>query len=62
MPLANDGAPVSYYKCDITDYDAFQKVANRIREEVGSPTVVFANAGFSRTKPILELSTRELGL
>ncbi|EXJ90179.1 hypothetical protein A1O3_03248 [Capronia epimyces CBS 606.96] len=51
-----------YYQCDITSFDKVQALAGKIREEVGDPTCVVANAGICRGKPILQASSRDIEL
>lgn len=45
---------VHYYECDITDADAIKDVGDRVRQDVGHPTVLFNNAGISRSGGVLE--------
>lgn len=45
---------VHYYKCDITSPATIHEVAERIRKEVGAPTVLINNAGVARGKTILD--------
>ncbi|KAI9591806.1 hypothetical protein BDF19DRAFT_453936 [Syncephalis fuscata] len=43
------------YKCDLRDPDMIKTVANRIREEIGTPTILINNAGVVYPGPILEI-------
>lgn len=43
-----------YYKCDLRSAANIDAVAERIRADVGDPTVVINNAGVARGKPVLE--------
>ncbi|KAJ5727657.1 hypothetical protein N7493_005477 [Penicillium malachiteum] len=47
-------ANVYFYKADITSPDALHQVAEAIRADVGSPTVLFNNAGVASKRPILD--------
>lgn len=47
------GTSVHFFKCDLTDAAAVKTMADRVRAEVGHPTVVFNNAGVARGAPIL---------
>jgi all-trans-retinol dehydrogenase (NAD+) len=47
-------ANVHYYQCDIRSPEKLNAVAERIRREVGEPTVVINNAGVARGKTLLE--------
>ncbi|KAF5568662.1 aldehyde dehydrogenase (NAD+) [Fusarium phyllophilum] len=51
---------VYYYKCDLTNYEQLQEVAGRIRREVGEPTIVVANAGVCRGKPLLKATKQDV--
>jgi len=51
---------VHFYQCDISDPLAVEATADRIREEVGSPTIIVNNAGIVHGKPILELEPHEV--
>ncbi|KAI9150873.1 Dehydrogenase RED2 [Paramyrothecium foliicola] len=53
---------VYYYKCDLTKYNQVQEVAASIRKDVGDPTIIIANAGICRGKPILEASELDVSL
>ncbi|KFA70430.1 hypothetical protein S40285_00596 [Stachybotrys chlorohalonatus IBT 40285] len=45
---------VHYYKCDLRSPENVSAVADKIRAEVGHPTVVINNAGVARGKSLLE--------
>jgi short-subunit dehydrogenase len=45
---------VHYYQCDIRSPEKLEAVAERIRQDVGDPTVVINNAGVARGKTMLE--------
>ncbi|KAJ3495598.1 hypothetical protein NLG97_g3279 [Lecanicillium saksenae] len=45
---------VHHYKCDLRSPSSVQEVAERVRREVGHPTVLINNAGVARGKTILE--------
>ncbi|KAH0531650.1 hypothetical protein TsFJ059_000454 [Trichoderma semiorbis] len=49
-----EGAHVSYYQCDLSDSNALKSTCERIRSEVGHPTVLFNNAGLVRGATIME--------
>ncbi|ATY62462.1 NAD(P)-binding domain [Cordyceps militaris] len=53
VPAAADGARVHFYQCDVADAAAVRAMADRVRDEVGHPTVLFNNAGVARGSPIL---------
>lgn len=60
--IAIPASNINYYKCDLTDFDAVQQTALRVREEVGNVSCVVANAGICRGKPILSATNRDIEL
>lgn len=56
------GSSVQFYKCDLTDAAAVKDMADKVREEVGHPTVLFNNAGVARGSPILLAPPEDLEL
>ncbi|KAL6871338.1 NAD(P)-binding protein [Trichoderma novae-zelandiae] len=48
------GVRLSYFQCDLSDANALRSTCERIRAEVGHPTVVFSNAGLVRGSSIME--------
>ncbi|KAK7226246.1 hypothetical protein V2G26_014249 [Clonostachys chloroleuca] len=53
MALSTSGR-ISYYNCDLRSPESVNAVADRIRTEVGHPTVIINNAGVVRGKTILD--------
>ncbi|KGQ10047.1 Epidermal retinol dehydrogenase 2 [Beauveria bassiana D1-5] len=51
---------VHFYHCDLTSSDAVREMADKVREEVGHPTVLFNNAGVARSSPILLAKPEDL--
>lgn len=51
---------VTFYQCDVSDPRAVELVARRIREEVGTPTILVNNAGIVCPKPILEMEANDI--
>ncbi|KAG9571328.1 NAD(P)-binding protein, partial [Aureobasidium melanogenum] len=51
---------VYYYRVDLTDYHALEQVAKQVSEEIGEPTVVIANAGICRGKPVLHATPKDI--
>lgn len=47
-------ANVFFYKVDVTSPDAVREAAQRIRQEVGDPTVLINNAGIGTGQTILD--------
>ncbi|KAI9927610.1 hypothetical protein ASPWEDRAFT_118976 [Aspergillus wentii DTO 134E9] len=54
VPLTYDiaGMKIVYYKCDLSDEIEVKNISDRIRREVGNPTVLINNAGLCRGQPI----------
>ncbi|BGP21931.1 retinol dehydrogenase 10 [Rhodotorula toruloides] len=62
-PLAADAPTViSYYKVDLASAEAVKEVADKIRKEVGHPSVLINMAGVVRANAILDMSQREVDL
>ncbi|KAF5545486.1 short-chain dehydrogenase [Fusarium phyllophilum] len=51
---APQGTQVFYYQADLSDSTAIKKLCQRIKDEVGHPTVLVNNAGLIRGKSIIE--------
>ncbi|KAM0248376.1 hypothetical protein ACHAQJ_009501 [Trichoderma viride] len=49
-----EGVRVSYYQCDLSDASTLRSTCERIRNEVGHPTVLFNNAGLVRGAGIMD--------
>lgn len=49
-----EGVRLSYYQCDLSDTSALKATCERIRNEVGHPTVLFNNAGLVRGASVME--------
>ncbi|KAL4764241.1 short chain dehydrogenase/reductase family protein [Aspergillus foveolatus] len=45
---------ISYYKCDLSDENEIAAVCEKIRSEIGDPTVLPNNAGLSRGQTVVE--------
>ncbi|KAK2599995.1 hypothetical protein QQS21_005297 [Conoideocrella luteorostrata] len=53
---------VYYFECDLTDPAAIKTTCDRIRAEVGHPTVLFNNAGLARGATVMEGTQRDVEL
>ncbi|KAL7917966.1 hypothetical protein ACQKWADRAFT_324218 [Trichoderma austrokoningii] len=49
-----EGVRLSYYQCDLSDTSALKATCERIRNEVGHPTVLFNNAGLVRGASVMD--------
>ncbi|KAJ8736039.1 hypothetical protein PYW08_006695 [Mythimna loreyi] len=48
------------YECDVTDREAINALAEKIRREVGEVTMLINNAGIMPCKPLLKTSEKEI--
>ncbi|KAJ5765634.1 short-chain dehydrogenase [Penicillium odoratum] len=53
---------ITYYKCDLTDFEALKATAAIIESEIGRPTCVVANAGICRGKSLFDATQRDIEL
>ncbi|KAH7035315.1 estradiol 17-beta-dehydrogenase [Microdochium trichocladiopsis] len=61
LPMTYKTGPnVHYYQVDLTKSAKVAAVATRVREEIGSPTILINNAGVLRGKAILDTSDEDL--
>jgi len=51
---------ISYYKCDITSREAIHEVAEAIRSDLGSPSILVNNAGIGNAYTILDVPAGSL--
>lgn len=58
----NEGAKMSYYKCDLSSSVAIRELASQIRSEVGHPTVLVNNAGLCRGSTVMDGSYGDVEL
>jgi NAD(P)-dependent dehydrogenase (short-subunit alcohol dehydrogenase family) len=56
------GARVYFYECDLSDAYAIKIVCDRIKVEVGHPTVLFNNAGLARGTTVMEGTSNDVQL
>ncbi|KAF2458746.1 hypothetical protein BDY21DRAFT_385207 [Lineolata rhizophorae] len=51
---------VTYYQCDVGDRQQVEKTAEKIRKELGTPTILINNAAIMHGKSILDLTHEEI--
>ncbi|WWC68968.1 uncharacterized protein I206_102904 [Kwoniella pini CBS 10737] len=51
---------INTYICDVSDYKSVQAVAEKIRKEVGDPTILVNNAGIVKGKLLLDLTEDDI--
>lgn len=56
------GGSIAFYQCDVSDKDAVKRVAAKIVEEIGHPTILINNAGIVRSKLVLDNSDEDIEL
>ncbi|KAJ5963594.1 uncharacterized protein N7479_003470 [Penicillium vulpinum] len=62
-PLTYDAPKnVHFYQCDLSNRAELESVAETIRQEVGAPSCVVANAGICRGKPLLHATQKDIEL
>ncbi|KAJ2225766.1 hypothetical protein IWW45_007737 [Coemansia sp. RSA 485] len=54
------GGLCNYYKCDVTDVSSVKATADRIRADLGDPTMLVNNAGIVVGKLLLDMSDSEV--
>ncbi|KAK1987951.1 short chain dehydrogenase [Colletotrichum cereale] len=65
IPLTWKHAPeakVKYFQCDLSDKEAIRTLCERVRREVGHPTVLMNNAGLSRGFTVMDGTYRDVEL
>lgn len=60
VPEGGEARNVTFYKCDVGDFEQVKKVGERIEEELGAPTVVINNAAVMYGKNIMDLEPTEI--
>ncbi|XP_014208148.1 epidermal retinol dehydrogenase 2 [Copidosoma floridanum] len=54
------GAAAHGYKCDVTNREEVMRMAERVKREVGTVTILINNAGIMPCKPFLDHTTEEI--
>lgn len=54
QPAPGTGTNLHYYQCDLSDKEYIRSLCQRIRAEVGDPTVLVNNAGLGRGATVME--------
>ncbi|WWD08643.1 hypothetical protein V865_006756 [Kwoniella europaea PYCC6329] len=55
-----DNENIYTYICDVSDYKSVEAVAEKVREEVGDPTIIVNNAGVVKGKLLLDLTEEDV--
>ncbi|KAJ0163186.1 Baeyer-Villiger monooxygenase, partial [Colletotrichum tanaceti] len=56
------GSDVRYFRCDLSDQAAVRATCDRVRRQVGDPTVLISNAGLSRGLTVLDGAYADVAL
>ncbi|TDL29814.1 retinal short-chain dehydrogenase/reductase [Rickenella mellea] len=59
-PIITENYNITYYKCDVSNWDEVHAVSQKIVEEIGHPTVLINNAGVVQGKLLLDLSPEDV--
>lgn len=59
-PLVSDNNGITFYKCDVSNWDEVKATAKKVIEEVGHPTILVNNAGVVQGKLILDLKPQDI--
>lgn len=51
---------IHFYTCDLTSPSTLSKVADRIRKDIGQPTILINNAGVARGKTLLDATEKDI--
>ncbi|KIM68923.1 hypothetical protein SCLCIDRAFT_1209140 [Scleroderma citrinum Foug A] len=55
-----DNSNITFYKCDVSDWEEVETVAKKVIQEVGHPTILVNNAGVVQGKLILDLKPEDV--
>ncbi|KAG8218547.1 hypothetical protein J3R82DRAFT_4188 [Butyriboletus roseoflavus] len=59
-PIQTENYNITYYKCDVSQWEEVEAISKKVIEEVGHPTMVVNNAGVVQGKLILDLSPQDI--
>ncbi|THH12393.1 hypothetical protein EW145_g67 [Phellinidium pouzarii] len=59
-PIITENYNITYYKCDVSNWEEVEAVSKKIVEEIGHPTVLINNAGVVQGKLLLDLSPEDV--
>ncbi|OBZ76728.1 Short-chain dehydrogenase/reductase family 16C member 6 [Grifola frondosa] len=59
-PIVTQNYNITYYKCDVSNWDEVEAVSRRIVEELGHPTMLINNAGVVQGKLLLDLTPEDI--
>jgi NAD(P)-dependent dehydrogenase (short-subunit alcohol dehydrogenase family) len=59
-PIITENYNITYYKCDVSNWEEVKAVHKQIVEEIGDPTILINNAGVVQGKLILDLKPEDV--
>ncbi|RDB19794.1 Short-chain dehydrogenase/reductase family 16C member 6 [Hypsizygus marmoreus] len=59
-PIVTENYNITYYKCDVSNWEEVEAVSKKVIEEIGVPTVLVNNAGVVQGKLILDLKPEDI--
>ncbi|KAF8351653.1 retinal short-chain dehydrogenase reductase [Amanita rubescens] len=59
-PLVTENHNITFYKCNVSDWNEVEDVSRKVIEEVGEPTIIINNAGVVQGKLLLDLSPNDI--
>ncbi|CAL1701243.1 unnamed protein product [Somion occarium] len=59
-PIVTENYNITYYKCDVSQWEEVEAISKQIVEELGHPTVLINNAGVVQGKLLLDLTPEDI--
>ncbi|KAG5648850.1 hypothetical protein DXG03_000199 [Asterophora parasitica] len=59
-PIVTENYNITYYKCDVSNWEEVEAVSKKVVEEIGDPTVLINNAGVVQGKLIIDLEPQDV--
>ncbi|KAG5728470.1 Short-chain dehydrogenase/reductase family 16C member 6 [Termitomyces sp. T112] len=59
-PIVTENYNITYYKCDVSQWEEVEAVSKKVIEEIGEPTILVNNAGVVQGKLILDLTPADI--
>lgn len=59
-PIVTENYNITYYECDVSNHEEVDKVAKKVIDQLGHPTILVNNAGVVQGKLLLDLSPEDV--
>ncbi|PFH51298.1 hypothetical protein AMATHDRAFT_75026 [Amanita thiersii Skay4041] len=59
-PIDTDNHDITFYKCDVSNWESVKKAAEKVVSEVGHPTIIVNNAGVVQGKLLVDLTPEDI--